>query len=507
MSSAAVPKRCRRRKSKPTLPLGLSQIFARFKLDDETDKDERCCDVAGSTSAALKGEPHATPVTPPSDQWNDEFPSNRDQSEANTSGIKKETDFVGEKDVVVHKTQALEALTELDTVHIAMQLRATLQEKGPSQEKDLLQALSPLQAQLILAAYGTLTAFLDRQPGFQVQHEHPHSLIYYHNRGGNDESIQVGASPGPTSSPSSDNGRRCSDDHAPLFAHTHSLSDDGNECTVSEGDDGQEKYRIKDSSIQVTSPPGFETRALQKAQQMADSGAQTQKSGPDRFEELQSMLRNRDAEIAALKEKFATLLESHASEVQRLHVKIAKLPKRSSTVAPPSAAQLKKNRPTKEFTCTDKADTQISSRPSQPRRPQLQRSLPFRRTQPEVKLRLPPVVAMDQADKKSKKSAKQLPGPEFCQVPDHKKQNTAPCPNVESTQSSLLGSPTKRNMERKISRIVQMVRKKHPEHTEEDTRMSIDNLRRLKGGFSRMTFSAIVALVHSDLEASRKENH
>ncbi|KAL1478081.1 hypothetical protein MTO96_035238 [Rhipicephalus appendiculatus] len=257
MSSAAVPKRRRRRRSKPTLPLGLSQTFACLKLDDETDKDERRCDVAGSTSAASKGEPHATPVTPLSDQWNEESPSNNDQSEANTCDIQKETDFVGKKDVVVCKTQALEAVTELDAVHIAMQLRATLQEKGPSQEKELLDVLSPLQAQLILTAYGTLTAFLDRQPGFQVQHEHPHPLICYRNRDGHDESIEVGARPGPTSSPSSDNGRRCSDDHAPLFARTHSLSDAGNECTVSEDVDGQEKCRMKDSSIQVTSPPGL----------------------------------------------------------------------------------------------------------------------------------------------------------------------------------------------------------------------------------------------------------
>lgn len=34
-----------------------------------------------------------------------------------------------------------------------------LHEKGPSQEDDLMEALTPLQAQLILQAYGTLSAF------------------------------------------------------------------------------------------------------------------------------------------------------------------------------------------------------------------------------------------------------------------------------------------------------------------------------------------------------------
>lgn len=543
MSSAAVPKRRRRRKSKPTLPFGstssghsslpfnivagLPEVFARLKVDDEIGNDKLCCHVAGSTSAASEGGLHTTPVMPPSDRCKDESSSDRKQSEASTCEIEKETDFVGEKDIGVCKTQASEALTELDAARIAMQLRGILQEKGPRQEKDLLEALSPLQAQLILAAYGTLIAFLDCQPGFQVQHEHPHSLIYYHDRDGNGESIQVGATPGPTSSCSGDNGRRCSDDLAPLFTHTHSLSDAGNKCAVNEDNDGQEKHRMKDSSIQASTPPGSPTRSLQKEKETSDSVAQTQKSGPDRFAELQSMLRNRDAEIAALKEEFETLLESHACEVQRLHVEIAKLPKGPSTVQPRSAAQVKKNRTAKEPTCTDQAGTHISPRPSQPRRPQRQRSPPPRPSEPEVKSRLPAVIAMHRADKQSKKPAKRLPGPEFCEMserkkpiaapcpnfesaqsskPSRKKQIAAPCPDVESTQSSRVGSPTKKNMERKISKIAEMVKKKHPEHTEEEIRRSINYLRRLKGGFSRMTFNAIVALVHSDLEASRKEN-
>ncbi|KAH7983772.1 hypothetical protein HPB52_014230 [Rhipicephalus sanguineus] len=396
---------------------------------------------------------------PPSDRCKDESSSDRKQSEASTCEIEKETDFVGEKDIGVCKTQASEALTELDAARIAMQLRGILQEKGPRQEKDLLEALSPLQAQLILAAYGTLIAFLDCQPGFQVQHEHPHSLIYYHDRDGNGESIQVGATPGPTSSCSGDNGRRCSDDLAPLFTHTHSLSDAGNKCAVNEDNDGQEKHRMKDSSIQASTPPGSPTRSLQKEKE--------------------------------------------------------------------TAAQVKKNRTAKEPTCTDQAGTHISPRPSQPRRPQRQRSPPPRPSEPEVKSRLPAVIAMHRADKQSKKPAKRLPGPEFCEMserkkpiaapcpnfesaqsskPSRKKQIAAPCPDVESTQSSRVGSPTKKNMERKISKIAEMVKKKHPEHTEEEIRRSINYLRRLKGGFSRMTFNAIVALVHSDLEASRKEN-
>ncbi|KAL1478082.1 hypothetical protein MTO96_035239 [Rhipicephalus appendiculatus] len=67
---------------------------------------------------------------------------------------------------------------------------------------------------------------------------------------------------------------------------------------------------------------------------MADSSAQTQKSGPDRYAELQSMLRNREAEIVALQLKFETIVDSHASKVQRLFEKIAKLAERSSTVPP-----------------------------------------------------------------------------------------------------------------------------------------------------------------------------
>ncbi|KAL3252841.1 hypothetical protein MRX96_054752 [Rhipicephalus microplus] len=302
MSPAAVSKHRRNGKFKQKPPFSGTEMVARFTTDEKEDKDVRRCDVAEIPTAASKGEPLAKPVTPTNVQCKDESPSNRSRPEANTGEIQKETAFTGDKGVLARETQTSEGLTEQDAMIVAMQLRATLQERGPSHENDLLETLLPSQSQRILAAHGTLFAFLNHQPGFQVQHAIPHSLVYYHNHDGSDESIPVGASLHPTPSSSIDNEHRCSDDLA--------LSDAGNERTMRKDDDGQEKCRMKDRSIQVTSPPGRKTRGLQKAEQMTNSGEQTQISDTCRLAQLQAMLWSCDTEIAALEKK----IEIHSKE-------------------------------------------------------------------------------------------------------------------------------------------------------------------------------------------------
>ncbi|KAH8035892.1 hypothetical protein HPB51_010644 [Rhipicephalus microplus] len=456
MSPAAVSKHRRNGKFKQKPPFSGTEMVARFTTDEKRTKTY-------DAATWLKSPPLLQ---------------------------KKETAFTGEKGVLSRETQTSEGLTEQDAMIVAMQLRATLQERGPSHENYLLETLLPSQSQRILAAHGTLFAFLNHQPGFQVQHAIPHSLVYYHNHDSSDESIPVGASLHPTPSSSIDNEHRCSDDLA--------LSDAGNERTMRKDDDGQEKCRMKDRSIQVTSPPGRKTRGLQKAEQMIDSGEQTQISDTCRLAQLQAMLWSCDTEIAALEKKIETTLKSNAMEIQLLEMKIATLPKKSSTVPPTSTAQVT-NCHTKEPTCKDESGAQIIPGPSQTLQPQLRKSLSLRATQPEVEPRLLPVVAIDQADEKSTKRGKRRPDPLFRDFPGRATKMDVPFLNAEC-------SPSKCDMERKLSRIVEMVRKKHPEHTEEDTRRSMHNVRRSMGGFSRMTFNAIVALVHSDLEASRKEN-
>ncbi|KAH7978807.1 hypothetical protein HPB49_006853 [Dermacentor silvarum] len=93
--------------------------------------------------------------------------------------VEHETNVIADDEVIVNEEPERKALTESDVENIVCQLRELLHEKDQPQEDDLMEALSPLQAQLMLQAYGTLSAFQDRYQEFHVGHEDIHSLIYY----------------------------------------------------------------------------------------------------------------------------------------------------------------------------------------------------------------------------------------------------------------------------------------------------------------------------------------
>ncbi|KAH7979588.1 hypothetical protein HPB49_009989 [Dermacentor silvarum] len=91
--------------------------------------------------------------------------------------VEHETNVIADDEVIVNEEQERKAPTESDVENIVCQLRELVHEKDPSQ--DLMEALSPLQAQLILQAYGTLSAFQDRRQEYHVVHENLHSFMYY----------------------------------------------------------------------------------------------------------------------------------------------------------------------------------------------------------------------------------------------------------------------------------------------------------------------------------------
>ncbi|KAH7983611.1 hypothetical protein HPB52_013120 [Rhipicephalus sanguineus] len=70
-------------------------------------------------------------------------------------------------------------MTQLDVVDIVRQLGKVMQENGPSQEDDLLEALCASQPEIMISVYGTITAFLDWYPGFQVLYEELYTFVYY----------------------------------------------------------------------------------------------------------------------------------------------------------------------------------------------------------------------------------------------------------------------------------------------------------------------------------------
>ncbi|KAH6940618.1 hypothetical protein HPB50_003018 [Hyalomma asiaticum] len=101
-------------------------------------------------------------------------------------------------------------LNERDLLDIVRHMRQVLQKTGPSQERELLEAVSPLHAKLMLEMQGTVKALLHTHPGCKVVHEDLYSFVYYENPDGG---VQGGSSshikdiPGPSSTASNKGGR------------------------------------------------------------------------------------------------------------------------------------------------------------------------------------------------------------------------------------------------------------------------------------------------------------
>ncbi|KAL3200047.1 hypothetical protein MRX96_001259 [Rhipicephalus microplus] len=136
------------------------------------------------------------------------------------------------------------------------------------------------------------------------------------------------------------------------------------------------------------------------------------------------MFRNRNAQIAEFQKKFGGVCE--AIQRQLLNIKIATVPKTSST-GPPTCTSQTKN-PIKEPTYPGT---------SQPRQPQLRKFRLLRPTQPDVKPRLPPVIAMNQAGNNFRKQESRQPGPHFSEGAGSKKQVVAPFLNPKTKETSL----------------------------------------------------------------------
>lgn len=541
MSTVADPKRDRRKKLKFKLSLGstssgpsnlpsnmkanLPDILEALKMQRIADEDKRRTPVAGNSADIAaskdcsKGEVLPNPVTTASGKCKGQASSERKACDARTF----ETSLIKEEEVLDDGKPESKVLTESDVVSIARRLREVLQANGPSQEDDLLEALSPSQAHLILQAYGTLTTFLSRRPGFRVLHEDLYSFIYYEDPDEEDNEsscvsvVQCGATTEPSLASGSDSGLQYAvarDGGARRLLGTSSSSG-SYESAVDGEDDEQEKNQMKHGWNQVGSLPRCQSPTLQAVQQKRDAEAPTQGWNPDRLAELESTLRNGDAKIAELKEKLKTFRETQAREVRQLHAKLDELSKRSPPAppAPTHNAAKEKNSHTamgeQKPTSTPRVSAQASPRPLQPlpRPPRRHRSPPPLRPKTKEKPRLFPIIPrprpVPQVGKKTKRSAKWPPVPRFHELPGDKKPMATPCSDVESRHPSRGESPGKSKVDIQVSKIVQMVQKKHPSYTEPEIRKWVDHLRRSQGGFSRMTFNAIVELVLGHL----KEKH
>ncbi|KAH7979470.1 hypothetical protein HPB49_009488 [Dermacentor silvarum] len=186
------------------------------------------------------------------------------------------------------------------------------------------------------------------------------------------------------------------------------------------------------------------------------------------------------------------------SEEQELRVKIDEPLKTPPTEQTERAAEVKNPGAKKDKpTGTNGEDDQVS-----PRHP-----LPL--PGPEDKARSVPVDPgprpQPPSDKELSRYATPPPVPDFSERPDCKEEVAASCSDVESMRPSQEEVPTKTKVEEQISKIVRMVKKKEPSCTDDEIRRLFDQVRQSHGGFSRMTFKAIVEILLENMKAVRQQ--
>ncbi|XP_054927321.1 uncharacterized protein slam isoform X4 [Dermacentor andersoni] len=544
--STVAAKRERRKKPKPKLSFGsssgasgnlpsnmqanLPELFALLKMQ-QVQGDDPPCEVNGNVTGwsahkrSLKDDLLMYSGTTPN------VPNSTRSSPDST------TVSAGVEEGTVEEEVEPEPLTEADVTDIVRQLREVLQENGPSQEDDLLKALAPEQACRVLATYDTLTAFLDRHPGFRQLHEDLHSFIYYQDPDDDDDddcycptvplyngvpALNAGAEHQLHSLVTGDSGPR---------SVRSSCSSTSYESAMEEEEDYEKgkgkKYGRKDGSSQTPSRPRCQSRALQAVQLTCDAEAQTQGWDPAQFAEMELLLRKRNTEISQLQERLASVQEEHAREMQQLRLKIEELQKRPLVpqTPPPQNEHSTLAQANQELrsSCST-SDEEEDERPRgvatmngeaeeeeeghgwpQAQSPAVRRS-PLARAEPDEKLHAlsiePKPKPAPPAEQKVKRPAERPQVPEFYDLHWRMEQAAAPCSDVESMWSSRGGSPTKSKTEMQIAKIVHMVKKKQPDYAEQEIRRHVDYLRKIQGGFSRMTFNSIVALVLGHMKSN-----
>uniref|UniRef100_A0A224YL50 Uncharacterized protein n=1 Tax=Rhipicephalus zambeziensis TaxID=60191 RepID=A0A224YL50_9ACAR len=569
--SAVATKRERRKKLKATLSFGsssgasanlpsnmqanLPELFAILKMKQQALGDEADGSMTGWSAhkQSLKDELLMFPATTHSAPYSAQ---SSPDSTAVSDGKEYELNILGDGEngttsICVEETvdQMPEPqLTEDDTTDIVSQLQAVLLEYGPSQEEDLLKALKPEQARRVLAAYNTLTDFLDGHPGFKRKDEDLLSFIYYVDPDEDDEGDDDDCY---YTSPTADlcNGLSAlavSAKDAGYQFHSPVDSDSGSQsvCTSSscstsyqsameeeeEDDDGKgRKPGCKDCCTQTPSQPRCQSRGVQAVQQTLDAESQTEEWDPDQVTQLEQLLRKRDTEISELQERLASIQEEHAHEVQELYLKYEMLQNESlvPTIQDEANQELgsssssyiseeevevdeEEEEEEKENEEPEEVATKIGEAEDeegeqgeqgwpeeQPPAVLRQRSPPAR-AEPEEQLH---ALSIEPRPKQAPSVEQKVKRPERPQVPEfydlhwRMEQAAASCSDVESMWSSRGGSPTKSKTEQQIAKIVQMLKKKQPDYSEQQIRRHVDHVRDLQGGFSRMTFNHIVALV------------
>ncbi|KAH6924305.1 hypothetical protein HPB50_014848 [Hyalomma asiaticum] len=273
-STGAIPMRPRKKKAKAELSLGSASLPSRMQANltdlngllempdkDQSDLTINATEEAGPTKATTIGE------NCDAQSAHSNKPLVEDCEVATSTAFDPRRSMGGGDQAERIEKPQPEGPTGTGVLDIVRNMRQVLKKEGPSQERDLVVAVSPTHAKLMLEMHVTMTAFMDSRPGFIVVHEDLYSFEYYEDphgevQGGSSSHIKDEAIAGPFSTGSHKGGR-----------HDAAACDGGanRECaTIPSGRPAresaferkhlEEKHVLKDSGIPVPSP--LQSRAL-----------------------------------------------------------------------------------------------------------------------------------------------------------------------------------------------------------------------------------------------------
>ncbi|XP_075748685.1 uncharacterized protein LOC142814231 isoform X2 [Rhipicephalus microplus] len=217
--------------------------------------------------------------------------------------------------------------------------------------------------------------------------------------------------------------------------------------------------------------------------------------------ELELQLRNRDAKIFELQEKLACIQEEHVRKMQKLHLRYETL--QNESLGPTMQHEVNKksrsssNSEEKVQVGEEEEEEKENEEPEEAAPEMLPRRSPPACIELEEELH---ALSIEPRPKQAPSVDHKVKRPERPQVPEFydlywRMEQAAASSDVESMWSSRGGSPTKSKTELQIAKIVMMLKKKKPDYSEQELRRHVDCVRQSQGGFSRMTFNHIVALV------------
>ncbi|KAH6920900.1 hypothetical protein HPB50_028110 [Hyalomma asiaticum] len=413
-----------------------------------------------------------------------------------TSKLVHHSSSIGTDDpVITVETPEPKGLTEADVADIVRHMRQLLLDKGPSQEQELMEAVSPLHAEQVQEIHGTMTAFLNERPGFVVVNEDLYTFVYY------DPDVEVQgdsasrrtdeaiAGPSTASNNSDDQDAPVCDRGPHRQCAAISSSTPANDSTTEGEHEEREELALEDSGIQVISTPRSQAPPRRKKKSKAKS-----QSRVSRIAEAKSTKQAHDSDVMQL-QKLETL-KSSTYVVHQQRAKEGELPHALQPKSRQSASTQKKGPVMKNLKPTD-----VNPQPPlpRPRRRRKRNQRPRPKTTPPSKNKrgTPPASTIHQplaeADERSSRSPEPAP-PDAKPVkpPSVRKQVEAAYSDTPSVLPTEEEAPKKNQLEEKLSRIARMVRNRRPDIAEKEIGKKIDQLRKSRGGLSGMTYNDIV---------------